>query len=134
MIIYVNERYEIVALNKEPLKFYKCYEMNQTKEEVFGSMCDTVISGYKYEPQYEFLFNEGGSNARDKVTGELLYKLDEKGNKKFNGYFLYPFINDSILMLIQKQYEESQKQVQAMNAQMAYLSMMSGIETEVHNE
>jgi len=38
------------------------------------------------------------------------------------------------IVLFQKQYEESQKQVQTLNAQIEYLSMMSGLETEVDHE
>lgn len=131
MKIYVNEQYEITALdNGSGLSF----ETTQTREELFGSLCDACILGYKYEPSYEFLFNEDGRNTRDEKTGDLLYKLDKEGNKIFNGYMCYPFIDYKTLMLIQKQYEDSQKQVQALNAQIEYLSMMSGIETEVGHE
>lgn len=134
MKIYVNENYEIIELDNEPINFAKVFNVNQTKAEMFGSLCNAAISGYKYEPQFEFLFNEDGSNARDEKTGELLYKLDGDGNKIFIGYALYPFINNNTLTMIQKQYEESQKQVQALNARIAYLSMMSGIEMEVDHE
>jgi len=134
MKIYVNENYQIVALDTEPEAYRWLFDTDQTKEEMFGNWCDTCIQGYKYEPQHEFLFNEDGSNARDEKTGELLYKLDEEGNKIPAGFACYPFIDFQTLMLIQKQYEESQKQVQALNAQIAYLSMMSGIEMEVGHE
>lgn len=134
MKIYVNELYEILSLDMESLNYSKIFETERSREEMFGNWCDTCIQGYKYEPQYEFLFNEDGSNARDEKTGELLYKLDEKGNKIQNGYACYPFIDFRTLILIQKQYEESQKQVQVLNAQIEYLSMMSGIEMEVDNE
>lgn len=69
-----------------------------------------------------------------KKTGELLYKFDENGERIPAGYACYPFVDYSTLMLIQKQYEASQKQVQALNAQIEYLSMMSGTETEVGHE
>jgi hypothetical protein len=80
------------------------------------------------------IFNEEGSNVRDGKTGELLYKLDGNGEKIPAGYACYPFVDHKMLMLIQKQYEDSQRQVQALNAQIEYLSMMSGIETEVNHE
>lgn len=131
MKIYVNEQNEIIALDNEPIDFANVFETEQTKEEMFGNWCDTCIQGYKYEPQCEFLFNEDGSNARDEKTGELLYKLDEEGNKIPAGYALYPYVDYQTLTLIQKQYEESQKQVQVLNAQIEYLSMMSGYEMEV---
>lgn len=134
MKIYVNENYEILSINNIPDNFTVVFNTEQTRGELFGELCDAVILGYKYEPSYELLFNEDGSNARDEKTGELLYKLDENGEKVPAGYACYPFINHQTLMLIQKQYEDSQRQVQALNAQIEYLSMMSGIETEVVHE
>lgn len=131
MKIYVNDQYEILSLDVEPENYGEVFEINQTREEIFGNLCDVVVSGYKYAPQYESLFNEDGSNARNEKTGELLYKLDDEGNKITAGFACYPFVNYQTLMLIQKQYEDSQKQVQALNAQVAYLSMMSGYEMEV---
>jgi hypothetical protein len=134
MKIYVNENYQIIALDKEPVYYIHVFEVDQTREELFGNWCEACIIGYKYEPQYEMLFNEDGSNARDEKTGELFYRLDDEGNKVPAGYSCYPFVNYQTLMLIQKQYEDSQKQVQALNAQVAYLSMMAGIEMEVGHE
>jgi len=134
MKIYVNEQYEIIALDVEPENYSLLFEVERTRVEMFGDLCVSCIQGYKYEPQYEMLFNKDGSNARDEKTGELLYKLEESGDKNFIGYACYPFIDYKMLTLIQNQYEESQKQVQALNAQIAYLSMMSGIEVEVGHE
>ena len=134
MKIYVNENYEIIALDAEPKNYRHVFEVDQTRTEMFGNLCEACIQGYKYEPLYEFLFNEDGSNARDEKTRELLYKLNETGEKILQGYSCYPFVDYKTLMLIQKQYEDSQKQVQALNAQIAYLQMMSGVETEVDHE
>ena len=130
MKIYVNDQYEVLSLDEEPQLFSKVFEVEQQRKEMFGNLCDTCINGYKYEPQYEFLFNEDGSNSRDEVTGELVYKLDDNGEKIFQGYACYPFIDYRTLMLMQKQYENSQRQVQVLNAQVAYLQMMSGIAEE----
>jgi hypothetical protein len=134
MLIYTNSNYEIISLDKEPANYDHCFDVERSKEEMFASWCSACIQGYKFQPQYEMLFNKDGSNARDEKTGELLYRLDESGNKVQNGYTCYPFVDYQTLMLIQKQYEDSQKQVQALNAQIEYLSMMSGIETEVKHE
>lgn len=134
MKIYVNDNHEIVAIGVVPENYSEVFETDQTREEAFGKLCDAVILGYKYEPSYELLFNQDGSNARDEKTGELLYKLDENGEKIPAGYACYPFVDHKMLMLIQKQYEDSQRKVQALNAQIEYLSMMSGIETEVDHE
>lgn len=130
MKIYVNDQYEILSLDDEPQLFSKVFEVEQQRKEMFGNLCDACINGYKYEPQYEFLFKEDGNHERDEETGELLYKLDDKGNKILTGYACYPFVDYKTLMLIQKQYEDSQQQVQALNAQVAYLQMMSGIAEE----
>jgi hypothetical protein len=130
MKIYVNEQYEIIALDTQPESYREIFDVEQTKEEMFGNFCDACIQGYRYEPQYEMLFNEDGSNARNEKTGDLLYRLDDEGNKIPVGYSCYPFVNYQTLMLIQKQYEDSQKQIQALNAQIAYLSMMSKIDIE----
>lgn len=134
MKIYVNENYEILSINNILDNFTFVFNTEQTRGELFGELCDTCIQGYKFQPQYEMLFKEDGSNARDEKTGELLYKLDENGEKIPAGYACYPFVDHKMLMLIQKQYEDSQQKVQALNAQIEYLSMMSGIETEVDHE
>ncbi|MDR7812088.1 hypothetical protein [Lacrimispora sp.] len=131
MKIYVNEQYEILSLDEEPAYYNKSFETERTREDMFGDFCNPVIQGFKYEPCYELLFNEDGSNARNEKTGELLYKLDDEGNKIPSGYSCYPYIDYQTLILIQKQYEESQRHVHALNAQVAYLSMMSGYEMEV---
>ncbi len=134
MKIYVNENYEIIALDTVQEDYGHVFVTEKTRSEMFGNLCDAVIQGYKYEPQYELLFNEDGSNARDEKTGDLLYRIDENGDKIFNGYACFPYVDYKTLMLIQKQYEDSQKQVQALNAQIEYMSMMSGIEVEANNE
>lgn len=134
MKLYVNDQHQIIGIDKEPVSYHEVFDLIESRETMFGDNCDSVISGYKYEPQYEFLFKEDGSNARNEETGELLYKLDVEGNKIPAGYACYPFVDYQTLALIQKQYEESQKQVQALNAQIAYLSMMSGIKMEVGHE
>ena len=130
MKIYTDINSSILALDDAPDYWEHCVETEKTRKELFGNLCDVCIQGYKYELQYELLFSEDGNNERDKETGELLYKLDEEGNKIINGYSCYPFVDYSTLMLIQKQYEDSQQQVQALNAQVAYLQMMSGIAEE----
>ena len=119
MKIYVNDQYEILSLDIEPSYYRESFEVEASRQEMFGNLCNTCIRGYKYEPQYEFLFNEDGSNARDEVTGELLYKLDDNGEKNFQGYQSYPFIDFNFLMLIQNQYNENQK---AMQESLAFIS------------
>lgn len=131
MKIYTNSNNEILSVNNAPDNYEFVFDVEQSREKLFGNLCDAVIQGYKYEPQYELLYNEDGSNIMDEVTGELLYKLNENNERIFNGYSLYPFVDYSMLMLIQKQYEDSQKQVQELSAQVAYLQMMSGITEEV---
>lgn len=130
MKIYVNQQYEIIGLDNEVEGYKQIFDTEQTRTDLFGNLCDACIQGYKYEPLYEMLFNEDGSNQRDENTGEILYKVDEHGNKITHGFSCHPFVPYQTLMLIQKQYEDSQKQVQALSAQVAYLQMMSGIVEE----
>ncbi|RFZ79846.1 hypothetical protein DS742_05135 [Lacrimispora amygdalina] len=125
MKIYVNEQYEIISLDKEIDGYKHVFNTDQTRSDLFGNLCDTCVRGYKYEPLYEMLFNEDGSNQRDENTGEILCKVDEHGNKITHGFSCHPFVPYQTLMLIQKQYEDSQKQINDLNAQVAYLQMMS---------
>ena len=67
------------------------------------------------------LFNDDGSNARDDITGELLYKMDSEGNRIQTGWQLYPFMDFNVLMTIQRQYETSQKQIDDLTCAMADL-------------
>ena len=134
MKIYVNKQYEIISIDNVPKSYGYIFETEKTKEVMFGNWCDTCIQGFKYQPQYVLLFNEDGSNKRDEETGELLYKTDNKGEKIFQGYACYPFVDYKTLMLIQKQYEDSQKKEKALTAKIEYLSMMTGVKTEVGNE
>lgn len=130
MKIYVNEQYEIVGLDKEVEDHKYIFNTEQTRTDLFGNLCDACIRGYKYEPLYEMLFNEDGSNQHDGETGEILYKVDEHGNKITHGFSCHPFVPYQTLMLIQKQYEDSQKQIKVLNDKIEYMSMMSGIEME----
>ena len=66
MIIYVNEQYEFITLDNALENYKDAFEVDQTRLELFGNFCDAVIQEYKYEPQYEFLFNDDCSNAREK--------------------------------------------------------------------
>ncbi|MDW2799906.1 hypothetical protein RZO55_20245 [Clostridium boliviensis] len=134
MKIYTDINYTILALDDAPTCWEHCVETEQTREKMFGTLCDACIQGYKYEPQYEFLFKEDGNHERDVESGELLYKTDEDGDKIQIGYACYPFVDYKTLTLIQKQYEDSQKQIKVLNAQIEYMSMMSGIEMEANNE
>jgi len=132
MKIFVNERYEILSLDIAPQEYEYCLDSSFTRNELFGDLCDVVVKGHKYEPQYELLFNKDGSNARDEKNGELLYKLDDEGNKIPSGYSCYPYIDYQTLMLIQKQYEESRKQTQAFDSQISHLATISGIGVETN--
>lgn len=134
MNIYTDNEYKILALNKEPRSYKYCFVTTLSREVIFGNWCDACITGYKYMLNYEMLFNEDGSNKRDSVTGELVFNLDTEGNKIPAGYSCYPYIDYHTLLLIQKQYEESQKQIQTLNAQIEYLTMASGGEMKVGRE
>jgi hypothetical protein len=133
MKIYVNDFYEIVGLDNHPVNFKEVFEVTNTREEMFGNLCDACILGYKYSPVYEMMFNTDGTNQRDD-KGDIIFRKNDKGEKNLQGYSYFPFVDFKTLLLIQKHYEDSQKQTQALNARIEYLSMMSGIETEVGHE
>lgn len=134
MRIYTNNNYEILSVTEEPAEFKYVFEVNQTREDLFGNFCNTCIQGYKYEPQYELQFNDNGDNVRDEKTGDLIFQLDKEGNKISNGFACYPFVNYQTLIMIQKQFEDSQNQVLTLNAKIEYLSMMTGADTEANHE
>ena len=121
MKIYVNFNYEMIALDSPPEKYEHEIDVEQTRSELFGDLCDACICGYRYEPAYEMLFNDDGSNARDDITGELLYKMDSEGNRIQTGWQLYPFMDFNVLMTLQRQYETSQKQIDDLTCAMADL-------------
>lgn len=119
MKIYTNLNYEIISLDIIPDYYEHEIEVEQTREEMFGNLCDACVCGYRYEPVYELLFNEDGSNARDKDTGDLLYKTDECGNRIHTGWQCYPFMDYQVLMAIQRQHEASQHQIDDLTCVMA---------------
>lgn len=95
MKIYVNEQYEICAVNKTD-------RTDLTEMEVdpglLGNWCETALMGYKYEPSW----------ACDE-NGEFI--LDENGERIQAGYAFYPFVDYNTLMLIQHNYEQSQAEI-----------------------
>ncbi len=40
MKIYVNDKYEILSLDKEPNYFKEVFEVVQTRDVMFGNWCD----------------------------------------------------------------------------------------------
>lgn len=119
MKIYTNFTHDILALDNPPEKYEHEIEVDQTREEMFGNLCDACICGYRYEPAYELLFKEDGSNARDEETGDLLYKTDAQGHRITVGWQCYPFMDYQVLMAIQRQYEASQSQIDDLTCVMA---------------
>lgn len=95
MKIYVNEQYEICALRNTDRTDLQEIEVDQ---EILGTWCDTALMGYKYEPSW----------ACDE-NGEFI--LDDKGERIQAGYAFYPFVDLNTLLLIQHNYEESQKEI-----------------------
>ena len=48
MKIYVNFNYEIIALDSPPEKYEHEIDVEQTRSELFGDLCDACICGYRY--------------------------------------------------------------------------------------
>lgn len=95
MKIYVNEQYEICALGSTDRADLIEIEADS---EILSNWCDVALTGFKYEPSW----------ACDE-NGEFI--LDNKGNRIQAGYAFYPFIDYNMLLLIQKQHEQSQQEI-----------------------
>lgn len=119
MKIFTNLNHEIISLDIAPEFYEHEIEIEKTREELFGDLCDACICGYRYEPIYELLFDEDGSNARDEKTGELLYKINEDRERIQTGWQCYPFMDYQVLMAIQRQYKASQYQIDDLTCAMA---------------
>lgn len=119
MKIYMNANYEILSLDIPPSDYEHVEEVDQARSEMFGSLCDACVCGYRYEPAYEMLFNEDGSNKRDEKTGTLLYKTDGEGGRVRMGWQCYPFVDVRTIQLVQKQHEASQSQLNDLTCTLA---------------
>lgn len=104
MKIYTNERDEIVAVNSSVNPELHEYEID---DNFFKGKCDQFIFGYKYEPSYEYQYDEKGEILKGE-DGEPLYILDDNGKKKVTAYSLYPFIDYTQLSLIQAEHERNE--------------------------
>ena len=119
MKIYTNYTHDILALDNAPEHYEHEIEVEQTREELFGNLCDACVCGYRYAPVYELLFNEDGSISRDEETGELHYRTNAQGNRIQTGWQIYPFMDFNVLTAIQHQYEGSQRQIDDLTCVMA---------------
>lgn len=108
MKIYTNENHEIIGCepNYIPEKYVHEYDV---WDDLLSGKAFTVVCGYKYEPQYELDFNEDGYLKYDD-QGNLVYKLNEHGEKIFNGYGFYPFIDTQVLARFQQEYEQRKQE------------------------
>lgn len=109
MKLYTNENHEIIGYspNYVPESYVHEYEVG---DELFSGKAFAVVCSYKYAPQYELDFNEDGSLKYDE-HGELVYKLDDEGEKIFQGYGFFPFIDSQILNRLQVMNDENEKKV-----------------------
>lgn len=95
MKIYINERYEICALNDTDRNDLEEIEVNR---DDLGKWCDAVLFGFKYKPSYEW----------DSEANNWVY--NEKGNRVLVGRAFYPFIDYNIIEFIHRQYENDQSE------------------------
>ena len=101
MKIYTNAQHEIIGYSPDyvPAEYANEYEV---EDDFVGDRSFPVMCGYKYEPQYELDFNEDGTMKYDD-QGNLVYKLDDEGEKIFTGYGFYPFIDTRVLDRLQQE-------------------------------
>lgn len=104
MKLYTNDQHEIIGYepNYIPADYANEYE---AEDGLLSGKSYTVACGYKYEPQYELDFNEDGSMKYDD-QGNLIYKLDDEGQKIFVGYGFFPFIDTQVLARFQQEADE----------------------------
>ncbi len=104
MKIYTNDSHEIIGYgpNYIPSEYSHEYEVS---DDLVGNKSFPVMCGYKYEPQYELDFNEDGTMKYDD-QGNLVYKLDDEGEKIFTGYSFYPFIDTRVLDRLQQEADQ----------------------------
>lgn len=113
MKIYTNEQHEIIGYSPNYVPSDYSYEY-EVSDDFVGSRSFSVMCGYKYEPQYELDFNEDGTMKYDE-NGNLVYKLDDEGEKIFTGYGFYPFIDIRVLDRLQQQSEETSAKISESN-------------------
>ena len=101
MKIYTNEQHEIIGYSPDyvPTEYANEYEV---EDDFIGNRSFPVMCSYKYEPQYELDFNEDGTMKYDE-NGDLIYKLDDEGEKIFTGYGFCPFIDTRVLDRLQQE-------------------------------
>ena len=104
MKLYTNEFHEIVGYKTPPENYKYEYEVD---DNFNAGRCDSVIFGYKYEPQYEQAFDENGEIVID-AFGQALPKLDENGEKIPAGISWYPFVDPKILDRIQEEHDRQE--------------------------
>lgn len=101
MKIFTNEYHEICDINSTTRTDLTEYEIS---DDSFQGKCASYICGYKYEPQYQLVLNEDGTNKQDEL-GNDIYVLDDSGNKILTGFSLYPFVDYNVLLRIQAEHD-----------------------------
>lgn len=109
MKIYTNLNHEIIGYSPAYIPSEYAYEYD-VEDDMLNGMAFPVVCGYRYEPQYELDFNEDGSLKYDE-QGNLVYKIDEDGEKIFTGYAFYPFVDYQVLEKLQVMNDENEKKV-----------------------
>ncbi len=99
--IYTNEQHEIIGYEPSyvPVEYVNEYDV---EDDLVGNRSFPVMCGYKYAPQYELDYNEDGTMKYDE-NGDLVYKLNEEGEKIFTGYGFFPFIDSQVLDRLQQE-------------------------------
>lgn len=112
MKIYINNDYNIISIDKEPKEYFRLHETyGDIKESNFYNMCDTCMHLWKHEPQYKIKLDKDYNIIRDSI-GQIVYELDENGNKKEIGWATYPSMDLNIISSIQMEYDRQQLEAQ----------------------
>lgn len=104
MKLYTNEQHEIIGYDPNYIPFEYSHEY-EVSDDLVGNKSFPVMCGYKYAPQYELDYNEDGTMKYNK-NGDLVYKLDEEGERIFTGYGFCPFIDSQVLDRLQQEADQ----------------------------
>lgn len=132
MRIYTNERHEIIGIYPNYIPESYSYEYDVV-DTILDNKAFNVICGYKYEPQFVIEFNEDNTLKRDE-HGNLVYKLDENGEKIKAGYALYAFIDSQVLARFQQEAEMREKEIGAVNKENAVLKAAAVFSAETFTD
>lgn len=99
MIVFTDNEDRIIAYDSTDKEYKNKIDIGN----YFDNKCDEYIFGYKCVPTYQM---EVDDNLMPKLDehGDIIYSVDEHGNKIISGFSTYPFL--PYLEVAQRSYEQ----------------------------